>query len=404
MQPKYLLFSFLMFFCGIMFSQEKPKNPFSFKWDNGFKLTSQDNQFALKFGGRIMVDHAYLFQNSELDENFGLLESKSGTEIRRARLYFSGDLYENTYFKFQVDFAGDKVSLKDVYIGFKNIPIAGDIRIGHVKEPFRLSTINSSKHTTFLEPGHNAAFAQGRNNGVVIFNDFFNNRISAQLGAFRNADNNSDDAFADDGYVLGGRLTSLAINNEEKNQLLHLGLAYSYRNPESKEYNIAVRPGAHLAPKYISTNTIKKLNYVGLTNFESAYIQGPFSFQGEFLTASINTYSNTYHFSNYYGEFSYFFTGESKKFKGSYAGFDSVTPNKNFSGKDKGAGAWEVALRYSKTDLTNKDIIGGNQKDITLALNWYPNPVTRLMLNYIWVDIEDKGQGNILQGRIQIEF
>lgn len=404
MLHKCLLYSVLMFFCSVAFSQEDTTNPFSFEWDNGFKLTSQDNQFALKFGGRIMVDHAYFFQNDALTENYGLLISKSGTEIRRARLYFSGNVYENTFFKFQVDFAGDRASIKDVYIGFSDIPIVGKVMVGHFKEPLRLSVLNSSKFTTFLEPAQNAAFAQVRNNGILLLNDFLDKRLSAQFGVFRNADNNSNDAFADDGYVLSGRITGLAINIEEKKQLLHLGAAYSYRKPDSKEYNISVRPGAHLAPKYITTGTIKNLDDIGIANFETAYVQGPFSFQGEYLNASVNTKTDSYNFSNYYGELSYFLTGESKKFKGSYEGFDRVTPTKNFGGKDNGAGAWELALRYSETDLTDKTILGGSQKDIAVGLNWYPNPITRLMLNYIWVDVEDKGNANILQGRLQIDF
>lgn len=404
MQHKYLLFIFLVFLCGIVFSQEEPSSSFSLKWNNTFNLESADKDFKLNFGGRIMVDHAYIFQNNALDDSFGPLISKSGTEIRRARLYFSGTVYKNTFFKLQVDFAGDKTSLKDVFVGFKDIPVVGKVMVGHFKEPFRLSTLNSSKYLTFLETGQNGAFAQVRNNGILLLNDFLSNRLSAQFGVFRNANNNSDDAFADDGYILGGRLTGLVLKNEEKKQLLHLGAAYSFRKPDSKTYGVSVRPGAHLAPKYITTGSIENIDNVGLANFETAYINGPLSFQGEYLTAAVTTQTETFNFSNYYGELSYFLTGETKVFNGSYEGFDRVKPIKNFGGKEKGAGAWELAVRYSDTDLTDKTILGGNQKDIALAINWYPNPVTRLMLNYIWVDVEDKGQGNILQGRLQIDF
>ncbi|WP_310991546.1 OprO/OprP family phosphate-selective porin [Aequorivita marina] len=387
-----------------MFSQENTTNPFSFKWDNGFKLTSQDNQFALKFGGRIMVDHAYLFQNDALSENFGPLVSKSGTEIRRARLFFSGDIYENTHFKFQVDFAGDEVSIKDVYIGFSNIPIVGNLQIGHFKEPFRLSSVTSSKFTTFMEPAQNTAFAQSRNNGIMVSNNFLDKRLSAQLSTFRNANNNSDDAFADDGYIITGRLTGLAIRNNQKNKLLHLGIGYSYRKPESKEYQVAARPGAHLAPKYISTGTLENVDAINLINLEAAYLHGPFSFQGEYLNASVETHLQNLNFSNYYGEISYFITGESKNYKGSYDGFGRVKPKKNFNKKDRGAGAWEIAFRYSNTNLTDAYIAGGKQTDITLGLNWYINPVTKLMINHVWANTDNQGNANILQGRIQIDF
>lgn len=386
------------------FSQEDTKNPFSYKWDNGFKLTSQDNQFSLKFGGRIMVDHAYFFQNAALTENLGPLISKSGTEIRRARLFFSGDIYENTHFKIQADFAGNKIDLKDVYIGLSNLPIVGNLQIGHFKEPFRLSTLNSSKFTTFMEIAQNEAFAQTRNNGIIVFNDFLNERLSAQLSTFRNANNNSDDVFADDGYIVTGRITGLALKNTEKNHLLHLGLAYSYRKPESKEYRVSPKPGSNLGSKYIGTGILTDVDNINLINFETAYINGPFSFQGEYLNATVNTKIEALKFSNYYGELSYFITGESKNYKGSYEGFGRVKPKKNFDGKDKGAGAWEIALRYSNTDLTDKNIFGGIQSDIALGLNWYFNPVTRLMINHLWVNVKDRGNANILQGRVQIDF
>lgn len=401
---KCLIYSVLIFSFSVSFSQENTANPFSFKWDNGFKLTSQDNQFSLEFGGRIMVDHAYFFQNDALTENLGPLISKSGTEIRRARLFFSGDIYENTHFKIQADFAGNEIDLKDVYIGLSNLPIVGNLQIGHFKEPFRLSTLNSSKFTTFMEIAQNEAFAQTRNNGIIVFNDFLNERLSAQLSTFRNANNNSDDVFADDGYIVTGRITGLALKNTEKNHLLHLGLAYSYRKPESKEYRISPKPGSNLGPKYIGTGILTDVDNINLINFETAYINGPFSFQGEYLNATVNTKMEALKFSNYYGELSYFITGESKNYKGSYEGFGRVKPKKNFDGKDKGAGAWEIALRYSNTDLTDKNIFGGIQSDIALGLNWYLNPVTRLMINHIWVNVKDRGNANILQGRVQIDF
>lgn len=373
-------------------------------WKDGFKLSSEDKEFSLRFGGRIMVDHAYFFQNDALTENFGPLLSKSGTEIRRARLFFDGYVYENTFFKIQADFAGEKVSLKDVYIGLRNLPVIGNVQIGHFKEPFRLSSLNSSKFTTFVENAQNGAFAQGRNNGIIVFNDFLNDRLSAQLSTFRNANNNSDDVFADDGYVITGRVTGLPIKVAAKKHLLHLGVGYSYRKPDSKEYRVSPKPGSNLAPKYIGTGTLKNVEEINLINFETAYINGPFSFQGEYLNANVNTEINTFNFSNYYGEISYFLTGESKNYKGSYSGFGRVRPKNNFSTKNNGAGAWEIALRYSNTDLTDKDILGGNQANIALGLNWYLNPVTRIMINHIWVNIDDVGNANILQGRIQIDF
>lgn len=408
LKKRLILCALILSFFAASSQEEAPSNPIFLKWDNGFKLESQDKQFILNFGGRIMLDHAYFSQNEDLDNNFGPLISKSGTEFRRARLFVSGTIYDNVEFKFQLDFAGGDIAFKDVFLGLKDVPAVGTIRIGHVKEPFRLDALTSSKYLTFMERSFNSDFSQAHNNGILIFNDFFKKRLSVQAGAFRMASKNGNDILADDGYALTGRITGIILQNSEKKRLFHLGFGYSFRKPESKIYGVSSRPEAHLGPKYINTESIENVDNINLANFEVALVSGPLSFQGEYLLATVNKSTDAtfkkYNFKTYYGQLSYYLTGESKNYKSSYEGFGSVKPKKNFGGKDKGAGAWEIALRYSNSDLNNMDILGGKQADITLGLNWYLNPVTRLMINHVWANIENTGRANILQGRLQIDF
>jgi phosphate-selective porin OprO/OprP len=389
--------------------QEKKENPFSFKWDNGFKLESADKNFKLKFGGRIMVDHAFFSQNNDLDATLGKLETKNGTEFRRARLFTSGTIYKNVDFKLQIDFAGGKAELKDAYMGIKKIPVFGHIRVGHVKEPFRFDALTSSKYITFMERALPIDFMQERDNGIIAFNDFFDKKLSLQAGYFRNQSNNSSDLAANNGFAFTARATTLAFNNKEKNQLLHLGIGYSHRNPDTNEFRITSKPEAHLSSvKYISTGTISNVKSINLINFETVFIAGPFSFQGEYLTAKVNKQNtllaNNYNFSSYYGQISYFLTGEHKKYKSSYAGLDRVHPIKNYGGEKNGSGAWEVALRFSNSDLNDTTILGGEQSDVTLGLNWYLNPSTRVMFNNVWANIKDTGNANVFQVRFQIDF
>ncbi len=387
------------------------ETPFSFKWDNGFKLESSDKKFKLKFGGRVMVDHAFFSQDADLDQLFGNLETTSATEIRRARLFFSGTVYSNVDFKLDVGFEGGIVALKDIYFGIKSIPVIGNLRVGNVKEPFRLEMLTSSKYITFSERSFNGDFSPIRNSGILIFNDFLDKRISAQAGLFRNANGKTaNDLAANDGYTFTGRVTGLAINDEAKKQLLHFGLGYSFRKPSSKEYKVASRPEEHLSSqKYINTGTIEDVENIKLVNFETAFVQGPFSLQAEYLVSNVNTGTvnpiDEYNFSSYYGQVSYFLTGEHKKYKSSYSGFGRIKPKSNFGGtENKGLGAWEIALRYSNSDLNSEDVLGGGQSDITLGLNWYLNPVTRVMFNKVWADIKDAGNARAFQVRFQVDF
>ena len=411
MKFKSALLVILLLTYSLSESQEKIENPFSFKWDNGFKVESADKNFKLKFGGRIMIDHAFFSQGNNLDTAFGKLSTTSGTEFRKARFFFSGLVYGNVEFKLNVDFANGNTVMKDAYVGIKDIPVIGNIRAGHVKIPFRLDALTSSKYSTFMEQAQLIDFTSVRNSGILLFNDFLNKKLSIQTGLFRNASSaTGNDLAANSGYTFIGRVTSFVLNDKENKKLLHLGIAHSYKRPDDrKEYRIASRPEAHLSgKKYINTGIIEDVDNINMVNFETAFVKGPFLFQGEYLLADINTGTGnvqvSYNFSSYYGEVSYFLTGEHKKFKSSYAGFDRVKPKNNYGGKNKGSGAWEIALRYSNSDLNNKDIFGGEQTDLTLGMNWYLNPVTRVMFNQVWGKIENFGSVSVFQVRFQIDF
>lgn len=254
-----------------MISQEKEENPFTIKWDNGTKVESKDKNFKLKFEGRIHLDHAYFSQDANLDTAFGELDSKDGTEFRRLRFFFSGVLYKTVEFKLQMDYAGGAARLKDAYIGVKNIPVIGRVRVGHIKEPLRFDALTSSKYITFMERAIPADLANERNNGILLMNDFFNNKLSIQTGVFRNADGFGNDKEAARDVAWTSRITTLAINNTEKEQLLHFGFSYSYRKPDKDEYEISVRPKSHLANKYISTGNIEGVETVNIINFETTF-------------------------------------------------------------------------------------------------------------------------------------
>jgi phosphate-selective porin OprO/OprP len=82
-------------------------------------------------------------------------------------------------------------------------------------------------------------------------------------------------------------------------------------------------------------------------------------------------------FRGFYAQASWVLTGENYKY--TQGKFVRIRPQKT-------KGAWEVAVRYSRVDLNSKGIFGGEERNLTGALNWYaPGNQFRLMANLIFV-------------------
>ena len=68
-------------------------------------------------------------------------------------------------------------------------------------------------------------------------------------------------------------------------------------------------------------------------------------------------------------------------------------------------------MRASQADLTDDDVVGGKEKNITIGLNWHLREYVVIMANYIKVlDVDRPGSAfdnndmNIFQMRLQLEF
>ena len=80
------------------------------------------------------------------------------------------------------------------------------------------------------------------------------------------------------------------------------------------------------------------------------------------------------------------------------AAFLAPRPRIPFDGKG-GWGAWELALRFSNTDLDFREgpaqtaalagsVRGGEQSILAAGVNWYLNTNVKLMLNYMHIDVD----------------
>lgn len=367
-------------------------------WHNGFHVSSSDGAFKLKFGGRLQADATFVSGDGALSS----ANADDGFEFRRARLFMSGTIYERISFKAQYDFAGGTTSIKDLWVGIDND--WGRIRFGHFKEPFSLEELTSSKYITFLERSLPVgAFAMSRNSGFGI-GGHRGDRFNWAAGAFYDAD--SIGRSGDSGNIdLTGRVGFRPIYEDGGERLLHLGLAVSRRQRGTGEtFRFRSHPEAHFAPRLVDTGSFAADNAT-VIGAEIAGVFGSLWFSGEYMSADVSAPAfGDPTFDGAYVQAGYFLTGEHRRFKTSHGAFDRTKPRRNFLSQG-GPGAWEIAARWSTVDLTDADVTGGQQDDVTIGVNWYPNPATRLMFDWVHADVSGSvDQGDMFLMRWQVDF
>ena len=347
----------------------------------GLKLKSKDGNFKFQLGGRIMTDYAhYEDDKSRLGD---------GTEFRRARLFLAGSFYKHLDFKSQLDFAGNSVSVKDMYIRYNFMP--NSLTFGNFKQPFSLEEQTSSKYITFMERALPNVFSPGRLIGIG-YNIRGENWSFALAGAGSSVTGDASDE-GDEGYSLTSRVHFAPLSEASKN--VHLGAAVSYRNLQTLSFR--ARPESHVtSARFLDTGTITNVTDEILYGLEAASVWGPFAVQGEYIGVRVtrDLGLSDLDFYGWYGYASLFLTpGDHRKYSAKKGTFGRVQPKHSYA--DGGLGAWELAVRYSGVMLTDEDILGGGEKNLTFGLNWYATSHVRFMLNYIRVNNDNNATGNV---------
>ena len=397
---------------GPAFAQSPEEQPpqddpggFRVFWRNGLHMETNDGRFQVRLGGRIQYDWTGWGDDADVEDHVaGPIQD--GTEFRRARLFVRGYVYEHVEYKSQFDFAGGEVAIKDLYFGIQH-PKYG-LRVGHMKEPFSIEELTSSKYITFLERSLVSIFDSERNSGFLLHGNLVNGRMHYGIGFFR--ETGDDGIGAEAGrYALTGRIADRVIDGDDGRKLLLVGAGLTWRNVENgMELEFSQRPEANLAPEFISTGKVPT-NSVTILSLEAAGVHGPLSVQSEWKQARITSpETGNPIFWGGYAYASYFLTGEHRVYSNGVA--QRLIPNRNLLDGAGGKGAWEVAVRYSVLDLFDEGVpaatltTGSRLDDITLALNWYWNPMTLMKLNLIRADIRDVGDSWAILWRGQIEF
>jgi len=406
-----------------------------------------DKAPSVKVIGRLQYDVAAFSQNAASIAQAG--DMRNGTEFRRVRLGAMGDIFQVVDYKIEVDFAAQsanlgttanpsylqQTALKDCYITIKELPLAGNVRVGHFYECFGLETQTSDNYVTFMERNLTSGVGQigDRKPGVMAFDWNEAETMTWAVGAFAWQAPDTLSSFPlntqyDDagGTSFDSRFTWLPWYDEatEGRGYMHLGGSYSYRdiaelNPgsTSTRYSLSARPECHLANNVVSTGNIVDADRENVFSPEFIYTYGPFSVQSEYMWIDLQRSANdNAMLDGGYVQASYFLTGEHRPYLRREGLVGRVIPFENFfrvrtedGAVCTGKGAWEVAYRVSYLNLTDAGIAGGRVVDNTFGLTWYLNPFTKVLFNYVHSETTDRGaypRGivDLVEARAMINF
>ena len=370
------------------------------------KFQSPNADFAFQVGGRVEADFA------TYDEDRQSLGD--GTDIRRGRLYAQGTLYRDWDWKFEYEFADNATTstnakgITDAYLRYKGFaPLL--VTAGNFKQPFGLEQMMSAHNLTFTERALSQTFVPGRGIGLGVQGSGAHWSLAGAVSGERPEGEVA--AEGDEGWNLSARGTYAPF--VDPGRVLHFGAAVWRHEPEDSTSALRFRskPESNVTGVFlVDTNTLTAVDDMLVGGLELAGVWGPLSLQGEVMRAKVQRdgMSNA-RFDGGYVQASWLLTGESRPYKVADGIFDRVTPNASVG--LGGLGAWELATRLSTIDLTAAGIVGGEQRDLTLALNWYLAPNLRLMLDYVKVleldrpgNAADGDEPSSLTGRLHLDF
>ncbi|HEV3025041.1 MAG TPA: porin, partial [Pirellulales bacterium] len=305
------------------------------------------------------------------------------------------------------------------------------------------------------------------NYGIYGTGSTFYNGTNPSNGGTVNNSLGGDDRFAtslsDTGASFAARGTRLLYYDPlaDNRYFLHVGAGYNFSQiggngstgPDARSYQARTIPEFFMGdpaaggtilggtPNVLDTGRFLANNF-SIYHLETCGSYGPAHFQAEWVATTVNQVNGPLVFlDGAYFQCGYFLTGENVGYNKFMGAIDyNVKPFTDFFGLGRrarmgGWGAWEVACRVSYLDLNGSNIKASNQlalppggastnpfttipglgginqgqmTDVTVALNWWWNPFTRLQLNYIHNMVQSKAYGfnamDIVCARAQFEF
>jgi phosphate-selective porin OprO/OprP len=408
-------------------------------------ITVSGDGERISWGGRVETDTVSWARDDDFGgrPNDGLEGQPNYVEFRRLRLMASGQGYGIYDYQLEMEFSPELdedrvggatadnfgVEIKDAFLGLRDVPLLGYTMIGHFRTPIGLESLNSSRNIPFMERSLPIRLLPGRELGLAAFNAAPELNLTWSYGYFFDELEETERSIIDDNqgsrFVSRATFTPYYDETSSGASLFHTGFGYVYTRPRlrdqefllppRREVRFTGRPEIHQSQSFITTEVLDVQQYQ-LFNLELAWAHGPFTLQSEGTLAEIDLAGgDALSVWGAYVHGSWFLTGERRPYDRSFATFRRVDPYENFwlvstpRGARAGLGAWELAARWSHLNFS--DVTQQYMHDITLGVNWYWNPHTRLMFNWIHPLVHgsnrwelENTEGDVLAARLQIDF
>ncbi|MEJ2116189.1 MAG: porin, partial [Gammaproteobacteria bacterium] len=272
--------------------------------------------------------------------------------------------------------------------GFENV----DLLLGRLKAPAGLEELTSSKWISTVERTVTTS-----DFGILSGKPDFQAQAQAHFGNFFGQlaliDEGNEDIDTKDTYSWALR-AGMHFPLGEDNHFLHAAASYADRDfGDEGTIGFETEGAVHALPGDIKVQDDAdfEVDDADQLGFELAYVNGPFSAQGELWSASFDGDTNgagdisdtDVDVDSYYLLLSYFLTGESRSYKGGVGKFDKVKPKEN-------KGAWELVAKYEDGEIDPDNQADESEFEIlTLGVNWYATNNVKFMLNYLDIDTDN---------------
>ncbi|MBV9840818.1 MAG: hypothetical protein JOY99_04645 [Sphingomonadaceae bacterium] len=405
------------------------------KIDSGHPvIATNDGRFTANLQGIMQFDVADYFQHSagpiatDLRRGGASTDTararnlSNGTTFRRARIGISGRAFGDFEYNVLFDFGGSGVEdnghVQELWLQYSGWKPA-HIRVGAFAPFIGLEDAGSTNGMLFLERPASADIARSvaggdfREGGQIAITQPRWFASAAVTGRLVNTAGSSAVQPYNSALGFVGRAAALPVKTDDA--IVHLGLHGSYVAHAANTAGPDAAAGTAISPvtlqerpelrvdgtRLISTGAIDASHvYTAGAEFAAEYRN--FFVQGEYERIGIDRRASALdnpHFNGFYVEGSWILTGQRRRYNDGNFAFDGPKIDGSFNPSKGNYGAIELALRYSDIDLNYHQGIrgvalpaggvrGGDQKILTAGVNWYLNPIARVMFDYQHVKID----------------